>query len=304
MCGTDFYPLFMAWGTEEEYIVDMDIPTSWERSAAEIVEHKWRKVLIIGAVDRGKSTYCEFLSHRLLAAGFRVAVVDADIGQKDIGPPATITLGYPDPSQPLAEVEPVGLYFVGAVSPAGHLLPMVVGTRQLVDAAQAAFVVIDTTGFVDGVGRVLKGYKIEAIRPDVIVAIAQDAELQPILKAYRHYRVLRIPPSSRVVVRTSEQRREAREEAFCNYFQPATEVVLPYRRLIFQRILALTELQKHLLCGLVDRRNRGVGLAIISGRDATQGALSLLTSVRAERIRIVQAGDLYLSQDGHELGRR
>ena len=61
-----------------------DIPVDWERSAADIIRHRWRKVLIIGNVDSGKSTYCAFLSHRFLAAGFGVAIVDADIGQKDI----------------------------------------------------------------------------------------------------------------------------------------------------------------------------------------------------------------------------
>src|SRR5215813_9121176 len=96
-----------------------DIPPAWEWSAGQIVQHKWRKVLVLGGVDRGKSTYCGFLSQRCLAAGRRVAVIDADVGQKEIGPPATLTLGYPAASQSLLEVTPVAWYFIGATSPTG-----------------------------------------------------------------------------------------------------------------------------------------------------------------------------------------
>jgi polynucleotide 5'-hydroxyl-kinase GRC3/NOL9 len=284
--------------------MDIEIPASWEASVAAIIQGRWRKVLIIGAVDRGKSTYCHYLSQQLLAAGFRTAVVDADVGQKDIGPPATITAGYPEAAVALSGVRPVAWYFVGAVTPVGHLLPMVVGLRQLVDAAQAAFVLINTTGFIDGVGRVLKSYKIEAIQPDVVVALEHAAELQPLLRAYRHYRTLRLRPAAGARVKTPEQRRLARERAFLRYFQTATEVLLPCRRLIFQRAAVPAGFPKHLLCGVTDRRGKGLGLALVTGLDWTRGTLSLLTPVPAASIRIIQGGDLSLTPDGYELDRR
>jgi polynucleotide 5'-hydroxyl-kinase GRC3/NOL9 len=280
----------------------LDVPASWEWSAAAIVQHRWRKVLVIGAVDRGKSTYCRFLSRYLLAAGWRVALVDADVGQKDIGPPAAITLGYPEASG--APVQPVAWYFVGAVSPVGHLLPMVIGTRRLVDAAQGECILINTTGLVQGVGRILKGYKIEAIQPDVVVAIEQGVELRPITGAYRNYRTLRLQPSASAIPKTSEQRREARERAFRTYFQAATEAVLPCRSLIFQRQEVPTGFTPHLLCGVADRRNRGLGLAIITAVDWRRGTISLLTPAPAESIRIVQGGALSLTPTGGELDRR
>jgi polynucleotide 5'-hydroxyl-kinase GRC3/NOL9 len=280
----------------------LDIPASWEQSAAAIIQHRWRKVLVIGAVDRGKSTYCRFLSRYLLAAGWRVALVDADVGQKDIGPPATITLGYPDASA--VQAQPAAWYFVGAVSPVGHLLPMVIGTRRLVDIAQGESVLINTTGLVQGVGRILQGYTIEAVQPDVVVAIEQAAELRPITRAYRNYRTLRLQPSASAVSKTSEQRREARERAFRTYFQAATEVGLPCRSLTFQRQEVPAGFTPQLLCGVADRRNRGLGLAIITAIDWLQGTIALLTPAPAEYIRIVQGGDLYLTSDGYELDRR
>ena len=318
----------------------LDIPPAWDWSADQIVRHGWRKILVLGAVDRGKSTYCRFLIRRCLETGQRVAVVDTDVGQKDLGPPATLTLGYPEVARSLAEVAPVAWYFIGATSPAGHLLPMIVGVRQLVDAAQAAYIIINTTGFVTGPGRVLKSYKIEAVRPDVIVAIEHDRELRPLLQPYRHYRILRLPASAYAVTKTSEQRRTARALAFGRYLAPASTVELALRQVIFQRALLFTGrkleqedclyaehtaqgilvvaavkqadtagvrvlpvgFERYLLCGVANRRNEGVGLALIMRIDFTRETITLRTPVPATQIKVVQFGTLYVQGDGRELG--
>jgi polynucleotide 5'-hydroxyl-kinase GRC3/NOL9 len=320
----------------------MDIPSSWEWSATQILHNPWRKILVIGAVDRGKSTYCHFLSQRLLATGATVAIVDADVGQKDIGPPAAITLGYTQSNVALTQVQPAAWYFVGAVSPAGHLLPAVIGTRQLVDVARAARVIINTTGFVHGLGRVLKGYKIDAVQPDVIVAIARGHELSALLTPYRHHRILRITPSPHAMAKTPQHRQSNRERAFAAYFASAREVLLSWQQVRLQRSLLFTGtrvqhaaflyaertaegllavaahgtpyspgvtvlpagFEQYLLCGLANQRNHGLGLAILKHIDFAEESLTLLTPVPAERIRIIQWGDLYISPDGRELDRR
>jgi polynucleotide 5'-hydroxyl-kinase GRC3/NOL9 len=133
-------------------------------------------ILVLGGGDVGKSSYCRFLITELLAAGHRIAVVDADVGQKDVGPPASYAAG----TAGQWVVAPEAFYFVGSTSPAGRMLPLVLGTAQLVIAADAPFVIVDTTGYIEGTGRVLKSYKIEAVRPDLIVAIEKCGELEAI----------------------------------------------------------------------------------------------------------------------------
>jgi hypothetical protein len=54
---------------------------------------------------------------------------------------------------------------------------------------------------------------------------------------------------------------------------------------------------------VADRRNKGLGLAIITELNWLRGTIALLTPVPAESIRIIQGGDLYLTPDGCELGR-
>jgi polynucleotide 5'-hydroxyl-kinase GRC3/NOL9 len=72
---------------------------------------------------------------------------------------------------------PAAHYFVGSTGPIGRFLSVVIGTADLVREATGAFVVIDTTGLIHESGRILKCHKIDAVRPDVIVAIEKHSEL-------------------------------------------------------------------------------------------------------------------------------
>jgi polynucleotide 5'-hydroxyl-kinase GRC3/NOL9 len=145
-------------------------PEAWRQTAATILQQRPRTILVLGGGDAGESSYCRFLVAQLLGAGERLAIVDADVGQKIVGPPATVTLGYAEgTAEQWTAAE--AFYFVGSTGPVGRMLPLVVGTAQLVNAADAAFVIVDTTGYIEASGRVLKGYKIDAVRPDLIVAI-------------------------------------------------------------------------------------------------------------------------------------
>jgi len=147
------------------------ISEAWQQAARSIRRLQKARILVPGATDRGKSTFCAYLAWYLLQAGQRPAYIDADVGQKDIGPPTTISLGYPRLDRPLQTLEPVAMYFVGTVSPVAHLLPMVVGTRNLLEQAAKPFVIINTSGLVEGVGEILKAYQIDSLHPDRISSL-------------------------------------------------------------------------------------------------------------------------------------
>lgn len=322
----------------------IDIPESWAWSVEQVQSHRWRKILVLGDTDRGKSTYCRYLCEQLLACGSgeTVAYVDADIGQKDIGPPAAITLGYPQRGMPWAQIAPAAWHFVGHVTPAGQLLPTVLGTKHLVDTAQGTRTVINTLGFVRGVGRILQTHLIEAIQPDVMIALVKGRELSALLKPYRYHRTLRLPPSPQASIKTPRERQANRERAFHRYFRTAQQVVCKLNDLVLQRTLLFTGtkihlppfpyaertdegivavaaagmpvpphiqaiplgFEHHLLCGLSNRRRQGMGLGILQRIDFERDTLSLLTPVPVDQIRTLQLGDLYVGQDGRELGRR
>lgn len=320
----------------------VDIPLSWVDSAELILRKRHRKVLVVGAADRGKSTYCQFLATTLVTAGFKVAFVDADIGQKDLGPPATISLGYLETAAGLSQARLAALYFVGSTNPIRHFVPIIIGTRRLVDAARAPFVIIDTTGLVQGAGRILTAFQMESLQPDRIVVLEQEGELGPLLKAYRQYPLLRLRSSPQTRPKSREVRRTAREHAFHHYFTDAAEVTLDLKHLSVQRCLLFngrpctdprfsyaettpegmigisadpsTELpgirtlpvgfEKNLLCGLGDRHGNGLGLGIIKEIQWRQPTITLWTPVAGSRIRSLQFGELYLDRNGRELAGR
>ena len=117
------------------------------------------------------------------------------------------------------------------------------GTAQLVIAANAPFVIVDTTGYIEGTGRVLKSYKIEAVRPDLIVAIEKRGELEAILRSHRTYRTIRtirVRPSRKARLREWWERDEARMKAFATYFMEARQLELDLDMLTFQRSLLFT----------------------------------------------------------------
>jgi polynucleotide 5'-hydroxyl-kinase GRC3/NOL9 len=176
------------------------------------------------------------LANTLQAQGRRIAIVDADVGQSSLGPPATIGLGVAgQPFQSLQELAPAGLYFVGATSPRGHLLPVIVGTKRMVDRAQRMEVdqvIIDTCGFIsaDG-GQALKHYQIDLVNPDVVVCLQRAHECERILLAFRSCqrpRILRLRASHACRRRSMEERRLHREWALRRYFAKPKIVTLSW----------------------------------------------------------------------------
>ncbi|MDP9295632.1 MAG: hypothetical protein M3O88_02905 [Actinomycetota bacterium] len=185
-------------------------------------------VVLIGGLDSGKSTLARSLLATAIAAGRRTAYLDADVGQKCVGPPGTIGLRM------LAVTEDLGpdrlpnadaLTFVGSTSPQGHLLPVVTGTATLLARARSAgaeLVVIDTSGFVAGIyGQLLKYHKVEMTRPDVVVGLQRGEELGPLLGVIQRFfsaEVVALGVHPNVVPSSVEQRAENRELAMRRYF--------------------------------------------------------------------------------------
>jgi len=298
---------------------------------------------VIGASDRGKSTYCRALADTLVSTGAGVGFVDGDIGQKDVGPPAAVSLAFPQSAIPFSALSPVAHFFVGAVSPMGHFSELVIGTRRLADAAASDFVVIDTPGLVSGSGRTLQALQIEALQPDVIVAIEAQSELSPICRAHAHLNLLRLPASARARAKSPARRRRRRQAGFRSYFANARGLVLPLDDLVFQRTLLFTGepttdprnchtervedltlgvsksgvmidrrylkvVPRHfaddLLCGVVGATGECLGIGLIRHIDFKRRRLDLTTPVGAGDIRALQLGHLYLAADGREIANR
>jgi polynucleotide 5'-kinase involved in rRNA processing len=62
--------------------------------------------------------------------------------------------------------------------------------------------------------------------------------------------------------------------------------------------------EENLLCAVGDRSGNVLGLAIIRRIDFAERRITFTTPVQSERITTVQFGDIYVSPEGEELGRR
>jgi hypothetical protein len=78
---------------------------------------------------------------------------------EDRGSAGDVTLGYAEGTAKQWTAAAEAFYFVGSTGPVGRMLPLIAGTAHLVNAADAAFVIVETTGHIEASGRVLKGYK-------------------------------------------------------------------------------------------------------------------------------------------------
>ncbi|MCS7223965.1 MAG: Clp1/GlmU family protein [Armatimonadetes bacterium] len=205
----------------------MIIPDEWARAVEHIQQddRSLAKVMVVGAIDTGKTTFCGLLAKSLWQAGWRTAVVDADLGQSDIGLPTTIGVGVVENwFDTLSEVPCRSAYFVGNVSPVGHLLQTVTGTRLMVDKAiswNCQRIILDTDGLVDGPsGWSLKYHLFQLVQPDWIVMLERHEELASLKALWcRSEKVkilpLAVPPSVRQ--RGREERKKFREDRFKAY---------------------------------------------------------------------------------------
>lgn len=220
----------------------MHIPDDWRQAANRITSNMDERclVVVVGVPDTGKSTCCTYLARRLTEAGVRTGVVDADVGQSNIGPPAVISGGLVPPAiDSLADIALSTGYFLGSTSPTGHLLASVVGTQRVCQRLQseigAQAIVVDTSGLVrGGAGRALKEYKIALLQPSHVVLIQHSAELDGLARLWqcsRRITLHKLRPSPKATARPASARRAYRSRRWMEIFHETTPLSLPFDRL-------------------------------------------------------------------------
>ncbi len=272
----------------------MMIEAGWERALDRATRS--RLTLLVGGVDTGKTSLTTFLANGLLARGFRLGVVDADLGQSEIGPPTTVGLGrVTRVLGRLGDADVVGLAFVGSTSPQGHVRATLTATRQMVDRAFAQGldrVIVDTDGLIDGpLGRILKHGQIDGLNPDLVIVLQQRGECEPILRSYDERgrpEILCLAAGPHVRRRTPTERRRHRSDALNRYFQDARplRLLLPRLRLSVTTdrscpaaVDARDDLESRLV-GLDDAEGATLGLGAIREVDVIDRAVVVDTPVR------------------------
>jgi polynucleotide 5'-kinase involved in rRNA processing len=264
-------------------------------------------VVVLGGLDSGKSTFARQVATAAVRAGRTAAFLDADLGQKTVGPPTCVTLRVlreEGDLAPEALARPDALYFVGSTSPQGQLLPLVVGAARLLRRARAEgaeLVVVDTSGLISGVyGQILKFHKVELLQPDAVVGLQRGAELEPILGIVRRFfscEVLVLPVHPETRPTSAEERAANREAAMRAYFSGPLQrwrvkptVFMPALPALFDH----SQLDR-LLVGLSDGKGEYTGLGYLE-YSADEQVLRLLSPV-PEAPRALRLGSVRLEED-------
>jgi polynucleotide 5'-hydroxyl-kinase GRC3/NOL9 len=213
-------------GSEAERPWRPDVPPGWAAAMDRIAAGGVRRVLLLGPGDAGKSTFCRVLLRHAARTGREVELLDVDPGQKLVGPPACVTLGRGEPPALSA------LAFTGALDPLRGWRRSVAGVGRLAaGAARSGLLVANTSGLLAGAGRRLKAAEIAAVRPDLLVALGEGADLEAVLADHGEIPALRLARSPLARRKGAGERRALRREAFRNYFAAAPVWTLSLRGL-------------------------------------------------------------------------
>jgi polynucleotide 5'-hydroxyl-kinase GRC3/NOL9 len=203
------------------------IPSSWENTARELLSlDKPVTVTVIGGVDSGKTSFCTFLVNAAVKEKLKTAIIDADLGQSDIGPPSTVGFNFvAEPIKDLFEINAQDAFFVGSASPSGAISKIINGLEflkaKVMDQAPD-FVIINTDGWVEG--EEASAYKVRLAKvcgSNAVVGLQQKNELNPILEALQEIKVFTIASPQLVKPRDREKRKLLRELSYKKYLKEA-----------------------------------------------------------------------------------
>lgn len=215
---------------EGAYINEVDarsVSSSWQEVANQLFSLKCPvTVLVLGGVDSGKTSFCTFLVNEAVKNKLNVGIIDADLGQSDVGPPSTIGFSFVvEPVTDLFEVDAQRAFFVGSTSPSTAMSKIIDGLTRLKEMAlirSVDFLVINTDGWIDG--SQASDYKVrlaETVNSSIIVGLQKDNELDPILDSLSGEQYLVVDSPQLIQPRSREKRKLLPELSYKKYLKGA-----------------------------------------------------------------------------------
>ena len=219
--------LMLGEGASINEVDEGTVPSSWDDAAKEILSLKKPvTVMVVGGMDSGKTSFCTFLVNEAVMKKWSTSVIDADLGQSDVGPPSTVGFNFVgEPVKDLFDIDAQDAVFVGSTSPSGAINKVIEGLSQLKDRVMEAgvdFLVINTDGWVEG--EEAAAYKVrlaEKVGPSAIVVIQRGNELTQILDALHGVKVFVIDSPQLIQPRSREKRKLLRELSYKKYLKGA-----------------------------------------------------------------------------------
>ena len=273
------------------------IPHSWNEAFEALRGFNKKPVIavILGKVDSGKTSFCTYLINRLISEKQKVAILDGDLGQSDIGPPCTVAYAFVAKSvTDLYGLKAENAFFVGVTSPSEAVNKTIKGMAlmkaEILDKTPD-FIIINTDGWVEGEDATEYKSRLAAeLNPDAVFCLQQKDELAPLLVALEKFRKIMIESPLAVRQRSREKRKSLRELGYIKYLRGAKVKSLPSKLLTMEgENAAAIEQGKEegLLLGLYDNHGKFLGIGILREIDCLRKTLKVFTPISAKPARIV-----------------
>ena len=199
-------------------------------------------ILLLGAVDTGKTTLAhEAVRHAVRTTGATCALVDADVGQSEIGIPGVVACAIASPANVDAHARDWPrrhAAFVGCTSPSPRLakwLGAVAACVRACRSAGAGRIVVDTPGWVTGpVAREAYAALLQISPADLVVLLERPRAPNPLAALFS----LREPPPVVARIETPEgvgrkaraTRTARRSSRLGAYFRDASRLEVAWER--------------------------------------------------------------------------
>ena len=210
------------------YLMQTSMSQNWmEETAKQLLSRDFMRkgtCLVLGSTDTGKTTLIAAVAEHA-ASKQPIGIVDADIGQSHIGPPATVGWAIVDgPQMDFSRLAIGGISFVGDIAPTGHLLQLTAAIIQSVQQSSklAELIIIDTPGFIYGPAALALWWTMQRIlQPELILAVERNDELSDILGGlqYHNSKLERIKCPPQLPTKSPQERRKYRQNQWNKYFR-------------------------------------------------------------------------------------
>jgi polynucleotide 5'-hydroxyl-kinase GRC3/NOL9 len=261
-------------------VTDLHIPDDWRAAIDRILATPHTRVAIIGPTDTGKSSF----ARALLTAAPAYELIDADPGQKLVGPPGMISLGRPGPGG----LELGGFVFIGSTSASNVFL--ISRACQALAAASPRFVA-NTSGFVQKLGARLQAATISALDADLIVALGEEAAVAPILDKHPHRAVIRLKSSPSAARKTPSARAALRQQSFASALAGAESLTFTDPAFEPAPPIAIELGGRHPICSLADADGTDMSLGIVEA--AEEGRVRILAWPPARPATTIRLGRMW-----------
>lgn len=282
-------------------IDDTTIPESWFKVVNTFQKSNNNRIIVIGSTDTGKSTLCTFLVNHILKFKQSVALLDADIGQSDLGPPGTIGLSIIN--KPYIEPDNLNIdsmIFIGKKSPSSVTEKVIKGISKLENCIQKeTSIVINTDGWILDPEAI--AYKLRMIRqldPNMIIILEEEKELYNIFENNLPFMRIQVPKF--IKTRGRDDRKKIREYRYKKYLRKAIHKNFSLNRIMIEGLLP-NRIEGGEILGFLDLNGFLIGIGILDYVNRKNQILRAYTNVNIRDVTSIKCGNIRLMHDGSEI---